>query len=399
MRLCMTLLLAATAASGEDPVARIRARIAETTARTPNYTCLETIERRWYPGEFPTNRVLDRVRLEVAVIDGHEQFSWPSGSRFDSRDVQEVLGRGPTKWGDFSGFLSAIFGSTSAYTLVGEQPAAIRRAIRYDYRIPASSGYLLSKDGAQAVVGYHGSFWVDPESLELVRVEIEGDDIPPALKMSSAKLAIDYGLLKAGAGSFLLPLATDVRLTSNGGLESRTITRFSQCHQFLAESTISFDDRPVEQVAKQDGEGAELPPGLTLDVALATAIDRKTAAAGDVVEAELRKQVKTKGGIVVPKGARLEGRIVLLETDGTAQPLDLLALRFTKLRFGAEQVRLRASVVRYGTGYRAPPGAVRSSGDALRPIGLVGPMRFWGGFLELPKGLPLTLQTEAIPAP
>jgi len=74
-------------------------------------------------------------------------------------------------------------------------------------------------------------------------------------------------------------------------------------------------------------------------------------------------------------------------------------LRFTKLRFGAEQVRLRASVVRYGTGYRAPPGAVRSSGDALRPIGLVGPMRFWGGFLELPKGLPLTLQTEAIPAP
>jgi hypothetical protein len=134
---------------------------------------------------------------------------------------------------------------------------------------------------------------------------------------------------------------------------------------------------------------------MTLEVGLATAIDRKTAATGDIVEAELRKQVKTKGGMAVPKGAVVEGRIVLLETRGSTPPTDLLSLRFTKLRYGSAQFRLRASVTRCGTGYRVPVGSPRGAGDVLRHIDPHSPMYFWGGFLELPKGLVLTLQTEA----
>lgn len=398
--LCVIVALAVgSAAGGEDQIARIRARVAERTARIPNYTCLETIERLWYVDDFETGKVIDRLRLEVAAIEGKEQFAWPGGSRFDSQDLQEVLGRGVTKTGDFSGFLDHIFVSGSAtYTLIGEQLAAIRPAIRYDYRVPASNGYLLTRDGAEAVVGYHGSFWVDPETLELVRLEIEADNIPPAMKTSTAKLAIDYGPVRVGTGDFLLPQATDVRVVSDRGLESRTITRFSGCRQFLAESTISFEERPVEQVAAENDPGAELPPGVTLEVDLATPIERKTAATGDVVEAQLRKEVKTKGGIQVPKGAVVEGRIVRLETRGSDPPCDLLALRFTKLRFGARQVRLRASVIRCGTGYRAPHGSPRSAEGAWQRLDPRSPMQFWGGFLELPKGLGLALVTEAVPS-
>jgi hypothetical protein len=401
VRFSTALLLAAAAAGGQDPISLIRARVAETTARTPNYTCLETIERRWYADEYATSQVLDRMRFEVAVIDGKEQFAWPGGSRFDSQELQKLLERGLTKTGDFSGFLSGIFGSNSAtYTLVGEQPAAIRRAIRYDYRVAqANSGYRMALNGVQALVGFHGSFWVDPETLDLTRLEIEGDDIPPVLKTSSAKMAIDYGLVAVGAGSFLLPQATDVRLVSDRGLASRTITRFSQCRQFLAESSISFEERPVEQVANQTDAGAELPPGVTLEVGLAAPISRKTAATGDVVEAELRKDVKAKGGILVPKGAAVEGRILLLETRGSAHPSDLLVLRFTKLRFGARRFRLRASVVRFAIRNRGLLGSLRWGEDEAPRISPGTPMVFWGGFLELPKGSALTLETEAVPSP
>ncbi len=385
------------ARGGEDPIARIRARIAETTARTPNYTCLETIERRWYADDYATGRVLDRMRIEVAVIEGKEQFSWPGGSRFDNRELQEVLGRGLTKTGDFSGFLAAVFGPHSTCRLIGEQPAALRRALRYDYRVPMSHGYVLTKNGAQALLAFHGSFWVNPETLELMRAELEAEDIPPALKTSGAILAIDYGLIAVGAGSFLLPQATDLRLVSDRGLESRTITRFSECRQFVAESSISFEEPPVERVAKLNDADSALPPGVRLEVELAAPIDRKTAATGDVVKANLRTDARTKGGILVPKGAAVEGRIVLLEARGIASPSDLLALRFTALRFGARQVGLRASVVRCGTGYRAAAGSPRGAGEALRHIDPGNPMHFWGGFLELPKGLALTLQTEAVP--
>ena len=350
------LVLAVGAArGGDDEVARIGARVAERTGRTPNYTCLETVERRWYSDEFATSEVRDRLRFEVAVIGLQEQFSWPGGSRFDSRDLEEVVGHGVSKTGDFSGFLSHIFAlDAAAYKRIGQLEAGIQPAIRYDYRVPASAGFELSRNGAAAVVGYHGSFWVDPETLELSRVEIETDGIPPELHTSSARLAIDYGVVAVGAGSFLLPRATDVQLVSDRGLESRTITRFTQCRQFLAESSIAFEDRPVEQVAKKSDGGAELPGGVILEVTLTTPIERKSAATGDVVMAEVRKEAKVKGGIVVPKGAVVEGRIVLLETRGaTLQLYDMLTLRFTNLRSGAGQINLRASA---GRGIECRPG-------------------------------------------
>ena len=386
----LTLAVGA-AASGEDQIARIRARVAETTARIPNYTCLETIERRWYTDEFAEDRVADRVRIEVAVVDGKEQFSWPGGIPLDARELEEILRRGVSKSGDFSGFLSGVFVSNFAtYTLVGEQAGAIRRSVRYDYRVPAQAGYLLNRDAAQAVVAYHGSFWVDPETLDLMRLEIEGDDITPKLKMSSAKLAIDYERVAVGAGTFLLPRATDVRMAGTSGLEDRAVARFTGCRQFLAESSLSFDDRPVAPAPIDNDPGAELPAGLNLDVVLAAPIVRKTAAVGDVVQAELRKEVKTKGGVMVPKGAVVDGRIVTLETHGSAQSADLLGLRFTRIRFGAKQVRLRAAVVKCGAGYRAVAG--------LQPWAEDGLLVSQGGFLALPKGLGLTLQTEAVPS-
>jgi len=396
----MVVALAVGAAMGaEDRIARIRTQVADRTARIPNYTCLETIERLWYADDYATGKTIDRLRLEVAAIEGKEEFAWPGGSRFDSQDIQEILGRGVSKTGDFSGFLDHIFTSNAAtYTLFGEEPAAIRPSIRYDYRVPASDGYLLFHGGARAVIGYHGSFWVDPETLDLLRVEIEGDEIPAALRTASAKLAIDYGPVAVGAGTFLLPQATDVRLIDNHGLASRTITRFSRCRQFLAESTISFDERPSEQAAAAADPGAELPEGLTLEAELTTPIERKSAAIGDLVEALLRKEVKAKGGIVVPKGAVVEGRIVRLETRGSDPPCDLLLLRFTKLRFGARQVRLRASVARYGTGYSVPRGSPRSVERARLRLDPHTPIQFWGGFVELPKGLALSLATEAVPA-
>ncbi len=254
----------------------------------------------------------------------------------------------------------------------------------------------MSRNGVAAVVGFHGSFWVDPETLELSRVEIETDGIPPQLHTSSARLAIDYGVVAVGAGSFLLPRATDVRLVSDGGVENRTITRFTQCRQFLAESNISFEDRPVGQVAKKSDGAAELPWGVILEVALTTPIDRKSAAAGDVVTAEVRKEAKFKGGIVVPKGAVIEGRIVLLETRGaTLQPYDLLGLRFTKVRSSGGLIRLRAGAIRCGAGYRVPAGLPREAANGVRGTDPRKPMDFWGGFLELPKGLALTLETVA----
>lgn len=395
------VLAVAVARCGEDPIARIRARAAERTERTPNYTCLETIDRRWYADESPASEVVDRMRLEVAVIDGKEQFSWPGGSRFDNSELQEVLGRGLTKTGDFSAFVSSIFGAHSvAFTLAGERTAPIRRAVRYDYRVPqATSRYAVTANGQTALVGFHGSFWVDPETLDVTRVELQADDIPPALKWSSVRLATDYGLAEVGAGRFLLPQATEARVVTDHGLESRTRTRFSNCRQFLAESSISFEERTAEQAAKESDADVLLPPGVILEVELAAPIERRIAAIGDRIEAKLVNAVKADVGIPIPKGAAVEGRILRLETRSPERPCDLLALRFTRLRFGAKQVRLRASVIQFTIRRPDPLGSPHWAENVVRPVAPGNPMVFWGGFLALPKGFGLRLLTEVVPAP
>jgi hypothetical protein len=399
MRLWLILSLAAGVAAGsDDPISQIRSHVAERKARIPNYTCLETIERSWYASDDSRSLVRDRMRFEVAVVEGGEQFAWPGGGPLDIHERQAILGRGLTKTGDFAGFVSAIFAPYAAsYTRAGEPAAGARQPIRYDYRVPQeNSRYTITQDRVTVAVGFHGSFWVDPETLDLTRVEMDADNIPPAFKRRSVKIAIDYGLVAVGTGSFLLPRLTDVRMVSDLKFEYRTITRFSQCRQFLAESSISFEEKSVEQAAKRNEASAALPAGMIVETVLATPILRETASTGDLVEAEVRKEIKTKSGLVVPQGAIVEGRIVLLETRGTTQPADALVVRFTRLRFGTSEVSLRAGLIDCGTAYRTGFGGRPSVGIGRHYLDPSAPLLFWGGFVELPKGLSLTLQTEAV---
>ena len=399
MRLWLILSLAAGVAAGsDDPISKIRFKVAERTARIPNYTCLETIERSWYASDVPGSLIRDRMRFEVSVVEGIEQFAWPGGGPLDIYERQIILGRGLTKTGDFAGFLSAIFAPDAAtFTPVGEETIGGRRAIRYDYCVPQErSRYTITQNGVSAGVGFHGSFWADPETLDLTRVELDADKIPREFKRRSVKIGIDYGLVAVGTGNFLLPQLTDASTVTDRKMENRTTTRFSQCRQFLAESSISFEEKSVDQAAKPNEARAALPAGTILEATLATPILRKTAAIGDLVQAEVRKEIRSRNGVVVPQGAIVEGRIVLLEARGSRQPADALAVRFTKVRFGTSEVSLRARLVGCGAEYHGGFVGPRWAGGA-RYVNSQATMLFWGGFQALSPGLALTLETDAVP--
>src|SRR5208337_4904056 len=51
----------------------------------------------------------DRVRLEVTVSEGRELHSWPGATRFDARDVDELIRDGPVSTGAFGAYLSSVF--------------------------------------------------------------------------------------------------------------------------------------------------------------------------------------------------------------------------------------------------------------------------------------------------
>jgi hypothetical protein len=52
----------------------------------------------------------DRVRLEVTVSEGSELHSWPGATRFDERNVDDLIRNGPVSTGSFGAYLNSIFG-------------------------------------------------------------------------------------------------------------------------------------------------------------------------------------------------------------------------------------------------------------------------------------------------
>ena len=84
-------LCAAQTESGLSPelltLARVKVRMNEVLSRQPNYTCVEEIERSHRRSPKRKYELQDMVRLEVALVDGHELFAWPGSKKFDDAEL------------------------------------------------------------------------------------------------------------------------------------------------------------------------------------------------------------------------------------------------------------------------------------------------------------------------
>ncbi len=228
-------------------LARIRARAADNLTRLPNYTCLQTIERSVRGTQSRSFDLEDRVRLEVAYIGRRELFAWPGAGEFQEQAVTQMVEAGVRSTGSFAMHAYNVFLTNSpAFTYAGEQSLLGLQTIRYDYRVPRSAGaYEIRVPPEAAKVGFSGSFWVDAETLDLVRLTVAADDVPPELGIKEAIDTVDYSRARIGDASFLLPAASEVSLTDSSDVTHRNRTRFTGCRQYAARSVLSFGEAPL----------------------------------------------------------------------------------------------------------------------------------------------------------
>lgn len=302
---------------------KIKARVAENLSRLPNFTCTETIRRSELLKSTSTPQMMDTVRLEVAFVGRKELYGWPGAARIDEPDVGKLAG-GSVGNGYFALFLNNIFlVSSTTFRYDGRVQLDGREMLRYDYRVPQSAGaYRLRSARGAAVVGYHGSFWVAEGSADPVRIKVIFDKVPTELGFSAARSLLDYGTVKIGAATALVPQAAETVFTDTRGNEHRNQLSFESCHEFVGETVVKFNVAP--------GTGVALPDDFAVDAELETPIDSDTAAGGDAIRAILRDDIQMKDNIVVPKGAALSGRIARITRNGAAYTLDFA---FTSLDY------------------------------------------------------------------
>ena len=307
-------------------LAKVKNRMAANLSRLPNYTCVQTVERSHRRSTTRKFDLMDTVRLEVALVEGKELFGWPGGDRIAESEISNLV-KGTIGNGDFALLDKSIFLTSSAtFQYAGHARLGDKPALKFDYRVPLlSSGYHVKVPPQEAVVPYHGSFWVEPDTFDVLKLDLTVDDMPSYLGLAAATDSMEYAPVEIGGSKFLLPQSSELSMIELNGAESRNQTRFGACRQFAGESVLSFADSPpsTEAAPKTAAKKVDLPKDVMLELSLETPIDSDSAAVGDSVKAILRHNLKAHHALLIPKGAELTAHIARLERSNRSYILEI----------------------------------------------------------------------------
>jgi hypothetical protein len=384
--LLLFLAFAASLRAGtpEETLQRALARLRATAANLGRYACIETVEREYFqpspggcsaaataPGRL---QAVDRLRLEVTVSAGREIYSWPGATRFDSRDVSEIIRQGPIGTGSFGTHLLAVVDNPAVrFEFAGEQTESGRRFLEYRFTVPlGASRYRVRAGAFTQAVAYHGSFRIDPATLELNRLTFRAEQLPEASSMCALDAELDYNPVPAH-GDLLLPVRAELRIGFQDSRQTSNLTTFSSCREYKAESELVFDEVPTAGGAAPAAGRApqiSLPIGLPVTLAFTSPIDTAAAAAGDPVDAKVVRPVGRAGSnaIVIPAGATVHGRLTRVERHLTPAPYFVVAVSFNRLDW-------EGSSQRFAAHSEPTPELLRQLGIGGSEV--AGGMRYW----------------------
>jgi hypothetical protein len=111
---------------------------------------------------------------------------------------------------------------------------------------------------------------------------------------------------------------------------SKSSVRIITAVIFVATECFAHEPQPFD--------ASKLRAGLILVATMVTTIESRTTVVGDPVEAKVVKPVKDGKSIAVPKGARLFGRVVRLETKSDPSHRVVLAILFDHVEFDGRSI-------------------------------------------------------------
>ena len=334
-RLLLLFCIVRPAQAQQDPMdllRRCQKKVVQSLDRIPRYMCTETIDRSQFDPDSPRRKKAcdegakrhnhlassDRLRLDVAMAAADEIYSWVGESKFDDRDIFDIVREGAISNGSFAAFLAAIFRDDIAtFTYNGDtspgSAAGAHVLSEFGFQIPEERSHYYYGDAAyRAITGYDGTFQVDAKTADLVHLEIRTRQLPERTGACYATTTLDYSQVQLKGIDFLLPRANLLKIPRIDGGKAENRTVFSNCHEFLGESTVSFGDdhsKPRSETVALPAAPA-FPPKLPFKIAFTQGLDLAAAAAGDPLKAKLVTPIQDGSKVLVPAGAALGARIV-----------------------------------------------------------------------------------------
>ncbi len=330
--------------------ARVRENVFKHLRQSVNYTCTEIVDRsqsyaltkgRLFANSCstPQTRAVlqplsrDRLRLDVAVSNNDEIFSWHGGRQFSSEGLDSLVKNGSVSTGSFIGYLHNVFGRPGVtVNYAGRVQVNGHSQLLFEFNVPlASSRFLLGH--AKVLTPFHGSFTVDASNFELLTLKIAIEHAPELSRVCSANMTIEYQVTNISNEPTLIPRSYLLAMEMPSHLSSVSRTEFASCHAFRGESTIHYesteDAQPIVVPSPLD---PILPKSIRIYASINTPINNRDSYTGDPVEATLVKPFKVKDSqVAFTRGAKLTGVITQLEFFYEPVPHYLLNIRLDRI--------------------------------------------------------------------
>jgi len=370
--LCVAALsLAGAGQQAPDPIAALRRtgeRLLADLDRMPNYTCVQTITRSYHDARAGIHRpscsalieahnarkntppvfAWDRVRLEVALVEGNNVFSWVGAPRFANDNLETLAGNGPLGSGDFGVFIREIL-LRAKLDFRQEQVINGKRLLEYSYDMPLEkSTYKVKTSDGWTQTAYSGTLLLDPEAADLVKLMVRTPKLPASSSACQATSEITYGRTSIHGRLVLIPRETRLNIINLSGSESWSQTSFGNCREYASTVRLLPDGPkstagPHAAIPAAAGPPASLPAGLHFDARIITPIDSDTAAAGDPIEAVLRSPMHGKNkAVIAPAGVRLHGHLTGVRWRSEPASNHQITVRFESIEIDGRNVPFSA---------------------------------------------------------
>ncbi|MFN7933506.1 MAG: hypothetical protein U0R19_09275 [Bryobacteraceae bacterium] len=239
------------------PLDRVRARAFEYTDALPNFICEQLIRRLQSGGLRGKFGLKDTVTVDVAYVDGEEEYKNAKRNGKPLKDYDEIQQTGSYSTGEYGTTLrDVLHPSTDAkFTFRKKDTIAGVETEVWDLLVEqANSHWKLTFGGQTLKPKYRGAIWIDPKEFMVMRIEMDALNIPATYPIDHAEMIVEYGPKKIGDKFYTLPSSTASLACHRGSatcvkneIEFRNYRKFTtESNISTTESTVTFDEaKPV----------------------------------------------------------------------------------------------------------------------------------------------------------
>jgi hypothetical protein len=228
----------------------------------PNFICTQVTRRHIDPTRTESWKSDGVIQEQLSYVDHHEDYKVVMvNDRLVTGMTHDKVG-GNRSSGEFGSMLEDIFDPSSNAQFEWQRWATLRGRRMHVFSfviLKPYSKYSIQDDasGQTIIPGYHGLIYADRDSLKVMRITMECDDIPPSFAVHDAREVMDYDFVTISGEKFLLPLKADLRFSGSALVWNEI--EFHLYRKFTSDAVITFeapdaipDDQLKEQPIKPD---------------------------------------------------------------------------------------------------------------------------------------------------